>query len=374
VTDSDRDSVTLRLTTVYHNAPFDLGHLHRAGIKVGGTVHCTLQMLRLLDQDRGGDGAEVMRRRRDLRAPAGAPKFTDYKLKHVVPMLVGLRMLDFPGSMASLPYQQHVRYLASDLIGTKALYEHLIARFNYNPGLMEYYDRLGAPLTPLLVAMAEHGFRADLDGINTERARVDAIRTEIETRHRAEFGASISTNADTARWLWYTLRLKPLPGNKVRGSDGRWVPSLKSDHLRALARMHKANPRVAGSLALITAHRKALDLHAKLGGLARAVESDGRIHTSLADRQATGRVTSSSPNLQAVGKEIRIGEYLPVFRPRNALIADPGYTLVAMDLAQADIRVLAHAVMSFPVTASVHLMTLRKRRHHVIAAFPHISV
>lgn len=93
-----------QLTTVYHNAPFDLGHLHRAGIKVGGTVHCTLQMLRLLDQDRGGDGAEVMRRRRDLRAPAGAPKFTDYKLKHVVPMLVGLRMLDFPGSISAFAY------------------------------------------------------------------------------------------------------------------------------------------------------------------------------------------------------------------------------------------------------------------------------
>src|SRR5512142_3098522 len=56
-----------QLTTVYHNAPFDLGHLHRAGIQVSGTVHDTLQMLRLLDQDRGGDGAEVMRRRRDLR-------------------------------------------------------------------------------------------------------------------------------------------------------------------------------------------------------------------------------------------------------------------------------------------------------------------
>ena len=33
-----------QLTTVYHNARFDLGHLHRAGIQVGGTVHDTLQM------------------------------------------------------------------------------------------------------------------------------------------------------------------------------------------------------------------------------------------------------------------------------------------------------------------------------------------
>ena len=63
--------MTPRLTTVYHNATFDLGHLHREGIRVGGTIHDTMQMLRLLDQDRGGDGADVKTRRLDLRAPPG---------------------------------------------------------------------------------------------------------------------------------------------------------------------------------------------------------------------------------------------------------------------------------------------------------------
>ena len=55
------------ITIVCHNAPFDLGHLHREGIAVGGTIHDTLQILRLIDQDRGGDGTDVFRRRRDLR-------------------------------------------------------------------------------------------------------------------------------------------------------------------------------------------------------------------------------------------------------------------------------------------------------------------
>jgi DNA polymerase I-like protein with 3'-5' exonuclease and polymerase domains len=271
-------------------------------------------------------------------------------------------MIDFPGSMAALPYQQHTCYLASDLIGTRALYEHLIDRLNSNHQLREYYDRLGAPLTPLLVAMTEYGFRADLDGINAERARVDAIRTEIETRHPIEHGASIASNADTARWLWTGLRLRPLPGHKVRDSRGRWVPSLRSAHLKELAQLHRANPKVAGSLAIVSAHRKALDLRAKLGGLLQAVESDGRIHTKLVDRQATGRVTSSSPNLQAISKETIVGTIYPSFRPRNALVADPGYTLVAMDLAQADIRVLAHAVATFPTAHKDHLQVLRQRR------------
>ena len=52
------------LTLVFHNACFDLGHLHREGIAAAGTIHDTMQILRLIDQDRGGDGADVKARRR----------------------------------------------------------------------------------------------------------------------------------------------------------------------------------------------------------------------------------------------------------------------------------------------------------------------
>ena len=353
------------LVTVYHNAPFDTGHLYRAGFGVAGTVHDTLQMLRLVDQDRGGDGTDVFRRRRDLRAPAGAPQFTDYKLKHVVPMLVGLRMIDYPGDMAALPYREHVRYLASDLVGTKALYEHLTARLDSNPGLRAYYDRLCAPLTPLLVSMTEHGIAADTAHIHAEIGRLDSVRRTLEAHHVAAYGAAIDTNAATARWLWGALRLRPLPGNKVR-QGGRWVPSLKAAHLKELAALHRGNPVVAGSLAVISAHRRALDLQAKLGGLAKAVGSDGRIHSSLVDRQATGRVTSSGPNLQALARETWVGDALPSFRLRNALVASPDCVLVAFDLAQADIRVIAHAVATFPYAHQDHVADLRRRRYYAL--------
>ena len=322
-------------------------------------------MLRLVDQDRGGDGTDVFRRRRDLRARPDDPKFTDYRLKHVVPMLVGLRMIDFPGSMAALPYREHVRYLVSDLIGTKALYEHLTARLDNNPGSRAYYDRLCAPLTPILVTMTEHGIAADTAHIRAEIDRLDSVRRTLEARHVAAYGHPIDTNADTARWLWGTLRLRPLPGNKVR-QGGRWVPSLKVAHLKELAALHRGNPVVAGSLAVISARRRALDLQAKLGGLAKAVGSDGRIHSSLVDRQATGRVTSSGPNLQALARETWVGDALPSFRLRNALVASPGCVLVAFDLAQADIRVIAHAVATFPYAHQDHLTDLRRRRYYAL--------
>ena len=132
------------LTLVFHNACFDLGHLHREGVAVAGTIHDTMQLLRLIDQDRGGDGADVKTRRRYLSPGLDLNPFTSYKLKDCVPRLCGVGMIDFPGSVACLPYRDHVRYLASDLIGTWALYEFLLTQLAQRPRLTDYYDLLCA--------------------------------------------------------------------------------------------------------------------------------------------------------------------------------------------------------------------------------------
>ena len=126
------------------------------------------------------------------------------------------------------------------------------------------------------------------------------------------YGRPIDDNAAVARWLWGTLRLRALPG-KFKRQGGRWVPSLDADHLDGLRDRHAHDPRVSGSLDLISAHRRATSLSSKLGGLLRHVGADGRVHTSLVDRQATGRISSSKPNLQQVAKaqEIARGPAVP---------------------------------------------------------------
>ena len=62
-----------------------------------------------------------------------------------MPRLTHVGMIDYPGSVAALPYREHVSYLASDLIGTRALYDYLLDRLNQRPRLRDYYDRLCAP-------------------------------------------------------------------------------------------------------------------------------------------------------------------------------------------------------------------------------------
>ena len=349
------------LILVFHNAAFDLGHLYRESITAAGTIHDTLQMLRLLDQDRGGDGAEVKTRRRYLSSGPDLNPFTSYKLKDCVPRLTGVGMIDYPGSVAALPYREHVSYLASDLIGTRALYQHLLDRLNQRPRLLDYHDRLCAPLTPLLVEMTERGMLADPRFIREETDRLNDLAARLAQQHLQTYGHPIHDNGSVARWLWGTLKLRALPG-KFKRQGGRWVPSLDADHLDGLRDRHANDPRVSGSLDLIAKHRRATSLSSKLGGLLRHVGADGQVHTSLVDRQATGRISSSKPNLQQVAKTQEIAGVQAPFRPRNALVATPGFELVAMDLAQADIRVLADAVARFPLTTRKHLAKLRKDR------------
>ena len=128
------EPLTIRkdLTVLGHNIGFDLGVLWREKIKVVGIIHDTEKLLRLHDPDRGKN-QDVLSARLDRKAPAGSRvPWLNYRLKDVVGQLLSLRMVEFDNStrMDVVPYAEHVLYLTSDLVGTKALYDHLIARLS----------------------------------------------------------------------------------------------------------------------------------------------------------------------------------------------------------------------------------------------------
>jgi DNA polymerase I-like protein with 3'-5' exonuclease and polymerase domains len=99
----------------------------------------------------------------------------------------------------------------------------------------------------------------------------------------------------------------------------------------------------------------------RLRALAQHIgQTTGRIHSSFDDRQATGRVASSYPNLQQLAKPRTIAEQ--EVRSRNALRASPGFELAVFDIGQADIRVLAHGVESLGRSTEEHQNALRQQR------------
>jgi DNA polymerase I-like protein with 3'-5' exonuclease and polymerase domains len=345
------------LVVIGHNLLFDLSFLRREGIRVTGEARDTLKLLRLLDQDRGreGGGQEGHRPRIDLRAPDG-PQAMNYKLKPVVAQLLNIHMNDFPGNMELAPYEIHARYLTSDLVGTWKLHEYLWPRLS-DPE-RTYYRTLVSPLMDVLVAMSHDGVMADSHFAITEANRLDALSQRLSAKHREQFGVPLGMDEkQMVSWLFDKLKLPIL---KKRRAGRQWLPSLDSDTLKQLAAFTE-DARARASIALIQEYRQATSLLVRLRSLPRHVDRNtGRVHSKFDDTQATGRVASTYPNLQQLAKVKTIaGEE---FRSRNFLRASPGYELAVFDIGQADIRVLADAVESFPVGTEQCRRVLRKER------------
>ena len=221
--------------------------------------------MRLQDPDRGKN-KDVLSARIDRLAPPGSPEVLNYKLKHVVPQLLGIGMVGYSDNtpMDVLPYEQHVRYLTSDLLGTAALYDHLMARLT--PGQREYNDKFIAPLTPILVEMTEVGIGLDDGFVRARVARLERLRVQLSEEHRRVLGVPLGMNQkELCSWLFGELGLYPESFKKLTARErasgrSRREPSLDSKHLAALERLYSGDPRAMNSLALIRSYRLATSL------------------------------------------------------------------------------------------------------------------
>ncbi len=278
----------------------------------------------------------------------------DYKLKHVCGQLLGLRMPHFPGAIALAPYRVHAAYLACDLIGTRALYDFLWPQLT--DGLRRYHRELIAPLLPVLLDMAGQGVCADPAFIEAECGKLGELLERISAEHRGRHGVALGMDErGMCDWLFRRLRLPVLR----RSRRGRaWVPSLDKEAIRRLRR-YAEGQKAGDSLRLIADYRQAASLLVRLRSLARYIDpGTGRIHSTFDDKQASGRISSGHPNLQQLAREREVGGVR--VNCRNALKAADGFELIAFDVAQADIRVLAAAVENFPRIAEAHLTALRR--------------
>jgi DNA polymerase-1 len=194
-------------------------------------------------------------------------------------------------------------------------------------GLMPLYRDLELPLEELLGRMEREGIRIDIARL---KGLSDAFVGEIaaiETQAHAAAGKPfmLSSPQQVAELLFKDLALPIIKRTKTG-------PSTDSQVLEALSEKHDVP-------ALILEYRTLTKLkNTYLDVLPQLVDERTRVHTTFNQAvAATGRLSSSDPNLQNIPIRTELGRKI-----RDAFVAKDGCVLVSLDYSQIELRILAH--------------------------------
>ena len=232
-------------------------------------------------------------------------------------------------SLADLPAEAAVDYAAerADLAGQLAPFFRSVLE---QEELIGVYETLEKPLIPVLVDVERAGVRIDVPALMAQSQRIEqelGRRTsEIFERAGGEF--NINSPKQLSEILFEKLQLPIL---KRTGASR--APSTAVEVLDELALAHDL-PR------LILEWRSLMKLKGTyIDALPQLVNPQtGRVHTCFNQAvAATGRLSSSDPNLQNIPIKTELGREI-----RLAFIAEPEHVLISGDYSQIELRVLAH--------------------------------
>jgi DNA polymerase-1 len=242
------------------------------------------------------------------------------------------------------------RYAAEDADVTLRLHRALAPRLAAEPSLHSVYRDIEMPLVPVLERIEANGVRIDADELRRQSA--DLSKRMLIAQQKATELAGRTFNLDSPKQLQALLfdELK-LPA-MLKTPTGQ--PSTNEEALEAIADQHEL-PRV------ILEYRGLAKLRSTYTDkLPDMINRDtGRVHTSYHQAgAATGRLSSSDPNLQNIPIRTDDGR-----RIRKAFVAPAGRKIVACDYSQIELRIMAHLsqdpglVRAFESGVDVHKAT-----------------
>ena len=184
------------------------------------------------------------------------------------------------------------------------------------------------PLARVLADMEMAGFRIDIDGLNNYGEQLGRLEKEAEERIYCYAGEEFNVNSpkQLGEVLFEKLML-PNPGKKTKTGY--------STNAEVLEKMRPYHPIIEE----ILEYRKVAKLKSTYtDGLVKAADSDGRVRTNFKQTgTATGRLSSTEPNLQNIPIRTELGRELRrYFLPENG-----DYVLLDADYSQIELRLLA---------------------------------
>ena len=220
-------------------------------------------------------------------------------------------------------------YAAEDADITLQLHDKLSAELKKEKGLLKVYREIEMPLLPVLQSIERNGVKVDVDMLNKQSKQLQTRMAEVEKQVFEAAGETF--NLASPKQLGVILFEKLEIPSVKKTKTGQY--STAEDVLVELAEEYEI-PK------MILEHRSLSKLKSTYTDkLPLQVDADtGRVHTSYNQTgAATGRLSSSDPNLQNIPVRSEEGR-----RIRQAFIADDGKCLVAADYSQIELRIMAH--------------------------------
>jgi DNA polymerase I len=194
-------------------------------------------------------------------------------------------------------------------------------------GNLELYETIELPLTQVLADMEDAGVRIDTYRMGEITARLADRLEELESMAYGLAGEEfmLGSTQQVARILFEKLALTPgRKGKTGYSTDTRVLRTIRGEH------------EIVGVVEEWRELSKLINTY--LGPLPALIGEDGRLHTTINQAvAATGRLSTSNPNLQAIPIRTELGREI-----RSAFVADQGSKLVSADYSQIELRILAH--------------------------------
>ncbi|HPG94172.1 MAG TPA: DNA polymerase I [Dokdonella sp.] len=300
---------------VGQHAKYDMNVLSCAGITVRGITHDTMLESYVLNSTASRHDMDSLAR-----------EHLGYQTIHYEDVAgKGARQIGF----SQVDLETATRYAAEDADITLRLHQQLWPKLEAEPKLASVYRDIEIPLVPVLARMEQRGVLIDVDALRLQGRQLASRMHELTLQSHRVAGRNFSLDSpkQLQALLFDELKLPAV----LKTPKGQ--PSTNEEALEAIAEAHEL-PR------LILEYRGLAKLRSTYTEkLAEIVNPrTGRVHTSYHQATAaTGRLSSSDPNLQNIPVRTEEGR-----RIRQAFVAPTGWKVLAADYSQIELRIMAH--------------------------------
>ena len=222
------------------------------------------------------------------------------------------------------------RWLGERASGTLRLAERLRSEMEKRPELEKIYREIERPLTPVLARMELAGIAVDIPYLREMSVRMERDLRALEEKIWQEAGEQFNVNSPVKLGQVLFEKMKLPVGRKTAKTR------VSSTGIEVLNDLAEAGFPIAR---LVIEYREISKLKGTyVDALPQLADAESRVHSSFHQTvAATGRLSSSDPNLQNIPIRTAAGREI-----RRAFVAPPGHKLVIADYSQIELRILAH--------------------------------